>query len=197
MSLPLAGRVSHCLGNWMQITLDPWILQVGYQIEWTRTPFQVYPAVTAVTSREAFQLVEDEVESLLQKQAVVAVVPPCKDQFISRLFLIEKKDGSYWPVINLKPLNTFIQKEHFKMESASMTAARRLGVLFGPQRCLSCSPNCQGSLQASLFPVGWQNVRIHLLSFWPLQCFTSVHETPAPGNGLLVLPGAADNNLLG
>jgi len=40
---------------------------------------------------------------------------------ISRLFLVEKKDKSpFRPVINLKPLNTFIQKEHFKMEGASM-----------------------------------------------------------------------------
>jgi len=49
------------------------------------------------------------------------VVPPQADQFISRLFLVEKKDkSSFRPVINLKPLNTFIQKEHFKMEGASM-----------------------------------------------------------------------------
>ena len=33
-SLPLAGRVAHCLENWKQLTSDPWILQVaqGYQI---------------------------------------------------------------------------------------------------------------------------------------------------------------------
>ena len=58
-------------------------------------------------------------ENLLLKQAVV-VVPPCQDQFISRLFLVEKKDGSFRPVVNLKPLNGFIQKEHLKMEGASM-----------------------------------------------------------------------------
>ena len=51
-SLPLAGRVAHCLDNWKWLTLDPWILQVvqGYQIEWTRTPFQVYPTITLATS---------------------------------------------------------------------------------------------------------------------------------------------------
>ena len=120
MSLLQAGRVAHCLDNWKQITTDPWILQVvqGYQIEWSKTPFQVHPAITSVTSKEAALLVEEEVDSLLQKGAVV---PPCTDQFISRLFLVEKKDkSSFRPVINLKPLNTFIQKEHFKMEGASM-----------------------------------------------------------------------------
>jgi len=44
------------------------------------------------------------------------VTQPCKDQFISRLFLVRKKDGFHWPVINLKPLNGFVQKWHFKME---------------------------------------------------------------------------------
>jgi len=60
--------------------------------------------------------VEDEVKSLLQKQAVV-VVPPCIDQFISWQFLV--KDSSFRSVVNLKPLNTFIQKSHFKMEEGA------------------------------------------------------------------------------
>jgi len=74
----------------------------------------VYPAVTSVTSRQAALLVEEEVDSLLQKAAVV-VVPSHTDQFISR---VEKDKSSSRPVINLKPLNTFIQKEHFKVEGA-------------------------------------------------------------------------------
>ena len=39
---------------------------------------------------------------------------------MSRIFLVTKKDGSYRPVINLRPLNCFIQKHHFKMEGAGM-----------------------------------------------------------------------------
>jgi len=62
---------------------------------------------------------EEEVQGLLVKPAIV-VVPPCKDQFISRLFLVQKKDGSHRPMINLKPLNGFVQKQHFKMEGSSM-----------------------------------------------------------------------------
>ena len=40
----------------------------------------------------------------------------CKDQFVSHLFLVPKKDGEQRPVINLKVLNTFIPYKHFKME---------------------------------------------------------------------------------
>ena len=121
-SLPLAERLFYCIKNWLQMTLDPWIHRVlqEYQIKWTRIPIQLYPTITSVTSRETFQLVAAKVENLLQKQTVV-VTTPCKDQFISCLFSGREKDGSYIPVINLKPLNTFVQKKHFKTESVSMT----------------------------------------------------------------------------
>ena len=118
---PQAGRVSTCLLNWQEITSDPWVLQVvkGYRIKWIREPFQIMPAITLMKSEEASQLMEEEVQSLLARQAV-EVALPCKDQFISRLFLVRKKDGSHWPVINLKPLNGYVQKQHFKMEGSGM-----------------------------------------------------------------------------
>ena len=40
-------------------------------------------------------------------------VQPQMEQFTSRLF---KKDGSLRPIVNLKPLNRFMAKHHFKME---------------------------------------------------------------------------------
>ena len=40
--------------------------------------------------------------------------------FISQLFLVSKKGGGKRPIINLKGLNTFVEKEHFKMESSHM-----------------------------------------------------------------------------
>lgn len=82
-SSPLAGRLFHCVQNWQPITSNLRVLQVvqEYQIEWTRIPLQVDTAITLVTSKETFLLMEAEVENLLLKQAVV-VVPPCKDQFI-------------------------------------------------------------------------------------------------------------------
>ena len=62
--------------------------------------------------------VEEEVQKLLTKGAIVKV-EPCPGQFLSRLFLV-KKDGSFRPVVNLKPLNQFIAKPHFKMEEINM-----------------------------------------------------------------------------
>ena len=66
-------------------------------------------------SKEQFSLVEHEVLDMLEKGAIQKVVPT-QGQFLSNLFLVEKKDGGNCPVINLKNLNKFIPYEHFKME---------------------------------------------------------------------------------
>ena len=47
-------------------------------------------------------------------------VSPCDNEFISTVFLVPKKTGDFQPVINLKPLNQFVKKIHFKMESIHM-----------------------------------------------------------------------------
>ena len=53
-------------------------------------------------------------------KGAVRKVTPCADQFLSQIFLVAKKDGSYRPVINLRPLNQFMQQVHFKMENLGM-----------------------------------------------------------------------------
>jgi len=65
------------------------------------------------------QLIDKEVNELLQKGAINRV-SPCQGEFISNLFLVPKKTGDTRPVINLKPLNEFIQNIHFKMENIQM-----------------------------------------------------------------------------
>lgn len=47
-------------------------------------------------------------------------VQPEKGQILSQLFLVPEKDGSQRSVINLKPLNHFIQKQKSKTEGAKL-----------------------------------------------------------------------------
>jgi len=55
------------------------------------------------------------------KQRAIELVELCQSQFLSSLFLVEKKEaGCFRPVINLKSLNQYIPYEHFKMESLSL-----------------------------------------------------------------------------
>ena len=53
---------------------------------------------------------------------------PGRPGFYSTFFVVQKKDGSYRPILNLRNLNTHLQVPHFKMETLkSITAALRIG----------------------------------------------------------------------
>ena len=68
-----------------------------------------------------------EVSKMLQKGAVEVVSDPGSG-FYSRLFLVEKATGGWRPVIDLSPLNRFIQLTPFRMEAeASVRASIREG----------------------------------------------------------------------
>ena len=120
-NLPQAGRLKHFLATWEQITKDPWVLQVvsGYQIEFLDNPVQRNTPPPIPSSLDHQTIIDQEVWELLSKEAVHFVQPDSLQEpgFISSLFVIPKKGGGHWPVINLKPLNCFIPYEHFKRES--------------------------------------------------------------------------------
>ena len=87
-------------------------------MELVQTPFQIGPVYSTPRSNKERQAIATEIQSLRVKGAVIEVSPQM-DQFTSRLFVIPKKDGSQRPVINLRPLNSFIENHHFKMEGMS------------------------------------------------------------------------------
>lgn len=116
-ALPPAGRTQHCMENWRKLTSDPWVLDVvkGYHLDLEQWPFQQVPPNPSVLSRKDQVLVQTEVGKMLLKGAICEV-PPVEGEFLSRLFLVQKKDGRFRPVVNLKALNKFMTKNHFKME---------------------------------------------------------------------------------
>ena len=112
------GRISRFLSNWKALTCDPWVLQTvekGYVIPLTMTPTQQHHPYSPHLSTREESLLREEIQLLLQKQAVQEVVPNTKG-FYSNMFMVPKKDGGQRPVINLKHLNRFVKSEHFKME---------------------------------------------------------------------------------
>ena len=64
---------------------------------------------------------EREINNLLVKQAIHPVCPLNQGVgFISSMFVVPKKDGGNWPVVNLKPLNQYLAYKHFKIEGIHM-----------------------------------------------------------------------------
>ena len=114
----MGGRLSLFLPAWQMITSSKWILSIiknGYRI-----PLLAPPPIT--TSKRLHKppppsersVIELEVKALLQKRAIHESYTAGHH---SHLFCIPKKTGDLRPVLNLKPLNKFLPKIHFKMET--------------------------------------------------------------------------------
>ena len=102
---------------WDRISSDQWIRDAvrGYKIEFKRDPIQYKLPNNMPFSRDEKECISVEVGKLLGKGAIRrASFHP--NQFLSNLFTIPKKGGELRPVINLKPLNHFVEYHHFKME---------------------------------------------------------------------------------
>ena len=105
--LPPAGRLHHCYNNWLKITTD------SIQI---LTPMPAPNPEKALTGTAAIGENSRAYrhERKLMQKAAVSVVDAVPNQFVNQICAVPKKDGR--PVVKLKPLiNTFVEKDHFKM----------------------------------------------------------------------------------
>ena len=116
-NLPLAGRLQHFVRNWEKISQDQSVLDAvrGFAIPFISQPHQPCPPMPLHHSSEEEKLLQEEIRSMLAKQAIEKTTPRGRG-FLSMVFLVPKKDGGQRPVINLKSLNNFVHTQHFKME---------------------------------------------------------------------------------
>ena len=106
-----AGNLANHIANWRGITTDPWILEAvsGYRLELASQPYQLFTPSPTIFSDSESEIVQSEIQTLLDKGAIEHV-EYTQGEFISTLFLVPKKNGDLRPVINLKPLNFFVQR---------------------------------------------------------------------------------------
>lgn len=118
--IPVGGRLSKFLKEWEKITTDKWVLEVireGYKLEFLEKPPFLGVKPTRVPEKNQ-KLIKAEIDSLLEKNAIEIVQSSeIQTGFYSTLFLVPKKNGELRPVINLKPLNRYLRKQHFKMDT--------------------------------------------------------------------------------
>ena len=127
----MGARLQHFAHRWSKYTTDPWVLSVvrcGYGLQFNpemgHPPLTNQPVEMSDRRPESVLLLKQAVTDLLQKEAIEIVENPDTPGFYSRLFLVPKRDGGFRPIIDLKPLNAFLTKEKFKMETqASISAA--------------------------------------------------------------------------
>ena len=115
---PFSRRTVGPLQNrWGEITEDSWVLSVvrkGYKIPFVNKPF-LSPTPIFLQQTESLALVE-EVNKLLHKGAVEKIEP---EGFYSSIFLVPKKNGKLRLIIDLSRLNTFLDIQSVRMETAN------------------------------------------------------------------------------
>ena len=120
--IPVGGRLKYFWKEWTNITEDKWVLSIiknGYLLEFHQNPPFSGVKQTNVNVKN-LAILNSEIKDLLEKGAIEPV--PVKERmegFYSTLFLVPKKSGGLRPVINLKPLNQYLRKIHFKMDTMS------------------------------------------------------------------------------
>ena len=120
----VAGRIKLFTQNWESITTDSYILNMvtGCKIDLQKIPVQhIAPRETNFSAKE-LHFVNDEIAKLLNKKVIIPSQHE-DDQFISTIFLIPKKNGSFRLILNLKKFNMFVRYQHFKMESLKQVVA--------------------------------------------------------------------------
>lgn len=112
-----AGNLKNCYKEWIQITDNPLILKwvQGYELPFSQIPVQNQPLLCNNFSNEEKRQITTEIEHLLEIGAVEECTPTV-GQFVSRIFLANKSNGTKRFILNLKQLNEYLIAPHFKME---------------------------------------------------------------------------------
>ena len=91
-NVPLAGRLPYFIRAWEKISQDQEILPIvkRYEIPFESLLFQEKTLNFTKIPKEQFSLVEQEVLEISEKGTIQKVVP-AQGQFLSNLFLVEKR----------------------------------------------------------------------------------------------------------
>ena len=116
---PNGGRLKNFFQQWEKLTRDPQILDWirGYRIPLLGTPYQ-----SKIPSKLAINIEQNVIPSKevanMQEMGVIQKVSHTKGEIISNVFMWEKKEkDQYRLIVDLKPLNSFIPHEKFKVET--------------------------------------------------------------------------------
>ena len=107
--IPVGGCLTHFLDFWRTLTSDREILQTvsGLKIDFIEHVYQTNPAPPLVFTPEEELATDKEIKSLLERGAIVQSVHE-EGEFISNVFLHQKKTGGYRMILNLKKLNKYV-----------------------------------------------------------------------------------------
>lgn len=120
-----AGGLSRQLHEWRKLTSDERVLSdvAGISLEFDgEPPRQISESKIFKFSRNEEEIVDSQISDYMNKGIIEKSIEQ-NDQFVSNIFLREKRNKGYRMILNLKPLNQFIKYHHFKMDSLDTAIA--------------------------------------------------------------------------
>ena len=114
----IACNIKNFIDHWRTLTSDHTILTAvsGYKIDFLIRPTQIrVPRPFKCSIMEASNITS-QITIFLEKGITIESSHE-PDQFVSTVFLREKKDGTFRMILNLKELNRWVTYDHFKMDS--------------------------------------------------------------------------------
>jgi len=113
-----AGRIQYFLNKWKQITSDPFILKMvqGAEIPLEEKPEWSDGNLQNQVKGNQHSYMDEEIKKLLELE-VIEISHHEMNEVISPVFLVEKPDGSFRMILNLKKFNEKVEYQHFKMEN--------------------------------------------------------------------------------
>ena len=130
---PVGGRLANFWYVWGLNHAEDWtilVLRHGYRIPFLKTPPKSNVPITASWYQEGsehFEVLDQQISEMHSK-AATEIVTDNSPGFYSRLFVVPKSSGGWRPIIDLSPLNQFIPKFPFRMETpATIRSALRPG----------------------------------------------------------------------
>ncbi|KAL0174316.1 hypothetical protein M9458_030284, partial [Cirrhinus mrigala] len=103
--------------------VSAWVLHTveqGYRIQFGA--LLVFPTLVGL---EQGLVMEQEVDTLLRKEAIEVFLPHHRDSgFYSRYFIVPKKDGGLRPILDLRQLNRSVMRLKFRMLTVSQVVSQ-------------------------------------------------------------------------
>ena len=113
-----AGNIKNHFLTWKSITSNDFILNIvknGLTIDFVDIAIAPHPHIRTFSDQEV-TIIDNEISQLLSKN-VITQVEWSEDNFVSGVFTVDKKDGGFRMILNLKQLNESVKYQHFKMET--------------------------------------------------------------------------------
>ena len=132
-TLPVGGRLKFFWPKWRELGAPKSIVRIlkrGYALPFIRSKGAlpqldlkaVCPSALATSYSQGSELqlaMKAKIAELLQKKAI-SVVPAGTKAFFNRVFLVPKKTGGHRLILDVSPLNEYLQYKHFCMDTVAV-----------------------------------------------------------------------------